>query len=249
MQGNQVEEMKERSARIAGRYGVAADFHPLDHLFWAMYDADPIGAVESYFASGAVAATLVRDLLRGERTASFLQSFSLLEFASGYGRVSRHWKNILPNATVTACDIHPEAVEFLESIEINAISSATNPDEFDPGQKYDVIFALSFFTHLPRETWARWLCRLAGHVAPSGLFFFTTHGQASLGSMAVLNFDRDGFWFGPYSEQKDLDPRQYGHTATSFDYVYSQILSSGLKLILYKEAGFGHQDLYALQRR
>ncbi len=41
--------------------------------------------------------------------------FDLLEFASGYGCVTRHFKNTMPNARVVASDIHPQAMDFVES--------------------------------------------------------------------------------------------------------------------------------------
>src|SRR5690242_10736528 len=37
---------------------------------------------------------------------------TLLDFASGYGAVSRHFSQLLPEFTVTTCDIHREATRF-----------------------------------------------------------------------------------------------------------------------------------------
>ena len=42
----------------------------------------------------------------------------------------------------------------------------------------DVIFAHSFFSHMPETTWARWLKALANALAPRGVLIFTTHGVA-----------------------------------------------------------------------
>ncbi len=41
----------------------------------------------------------------------------------------------------------------------------------------DVIFAHSFFSHMPETTWARWLKALANALAPRGVLIFTTPGR------------------------------------------------------------------------
>jgi SAM-dependent methyltransferase len=233
--------------KAAAEFGVSPNIHAQDHLFGFIREAEKSEAVAKYFRGGWETALFVRQLLGELRPLS--TPFSMLEFASGYGRLTRHWAKVLPEALVTACDIHAEAVDFIKEIGAEAVPSSLLPEDFTTGTKYEVVFALSFFTHVPKKYWGSWLRRLGQHVTRSGQLIITTHGEASLPHMGVSCFDDDGFWHAPFSEQKDLDTAHYGATATSFDYVFGQMPQADLRLLRFREAGFGHQDLYVFERR
>lgn len=239
-------DLRGQSQIIARALGVCADIHPADHIFRCQFDdparADMLAVLQGYFAGGAEAAHALKALIGQYRPVD--APFSMLEFASGYGRVSRHWHKVLPRADVVACDVHPEAVDFLRRLGLRAALSYAKPERLRLGRRFDVIFALSFFTHMPRRTWGRWLQVLADHLTPSGLLVFTTHGLPSLAEMGVRALDPDGFWFASLSEQKDLDTNEYGATATSLDYVLRQLRACRLDLRYYREAGMGYQDVY-----
>lgn len=114
-------------------------------------------AVEYYFEDGARSAEKLRRLL--EDSCSWQgKPIKLLEFASGYGCVTRHLRNFLPEAAVVSCDIHPEAIRFIaEELAVGgAVLSSSVPEQLSLPEKYDVIFALSFFSHMPKATWIRW---------------------------------------------------------------------------------------------
>jgi SAM-dependent methyltransferase len=239
-------DLRGPSQTIANTLGVSAAIHPADHIFWWQYDdpaqTDKLAVAHSYLTGGAQTAGVVKALIGQYRSTD--TPFTMLEFASGYGRVTRHWRNVLPHAHVLACDVHSEAIEFLDRLGLPAAPSAVVPEQLRLGHKFDVVFALSFFTHMPRHSWGRWLRVLAGHLAPNGLFIFTTHGVPSLAQMGVRALDEDGFWFASFSEQKDLNTAEYGATATSLSYVLRQMRTSDLDLRYFREAGMGYQDLY-----
>lgn len=225
--------------------------HPNDFMF-RFIESDPSlldksKAISTYLDDGAQTVLLFKKLL--SELPPQPERYSLLEFASGYGRLTRHFPKLLPNADVVACDVHEQAVDFiLNKLGCKAIMSSHNPEAFNTGQQFHIVFALSFFTHIPKHRWRPWLNSLQLQTAPTGLLIFTTHGRQSLRYMGVSELDPDGFWFAPFSEQKDLDTSEYGATATSFDFVYRQFADTELKLIRYQEAGMGHQDVYALRR-
>ncbi len=258
--------MSDRSERVkasihdyAGIYGVSAEVHPDDHIFRFIHD-DPNRvnkeeAVMEYFQSGRAGADFIKDLLEAHPLSAVLATrrhpdrpVSLLEFASGYGRVTRHFRAAIPAAEVTACDIHPAAVDFLHGIGFDACLSAHAPEDFDLGRRFDVIYAFSFFTHMPRATWTRWLEALGRHLLPGGVLLMTAHGVVSqkLMQIADLDLDLDGFFFHAESEQKDLDIAEYGNTITSFDFVYHQLATAKLRLLQFRESGAGQHDLYIL---
>jgi hypothetical protein len=164
--------------------------------------------------------------------------------------MTRHLREHLPAAKITACDIHDMAVSFVrETFGVSSVLSVDEPEKLDVGpSKFDVICAVSFFSHLPRETWSRWLKSLAFNVAPNGVLIFTTHGlRSQLGSMKP---GADGFAFSPVSEQDDLDPSKYGTSLTTFDFVYRNVRDlDGVVLVHFQEAlWWGHQDAYVIRK-
>ena len=204
-----------------------------------------------YFNDGNNSAKILTDLVYGYLNYSNSDKVSLLEFASGYGCVSRHLPKYLPNALITSYDIHPDAVSFIRSIlHINAILSKPIPEDIALKEEYDIIFALSFFSHMPRSTWGRWIKALYAGLKPNGFFIFTTHGKASSPHMGVTEIPEDGFWFKPVSEQFDIDKSEYGTTLTTPDFVIKELYEQiKAPLALYREAfWWAHQDLYIVAK-
>lgn len=245
-------ELIELCKALGNEMGVTPAIHESDYIFWFIFASatDKNRAVHDYFDGGAATAVWLRNIIGEIRPLD--QPFSILDFASGYGRVARHLGKAFPNARVIASDIHPAAVNFMNANGTEAVPSSSIPEEFDPKQKFDVVVAISFFTHMPQRTWVRWLRSLLCCLNPGGILIFTTHGEPGLAIMSKaldreLAFDDDGFWFTPSSEQADLDNAEYGSTATSFHHVYSQAKNLGAKLLRFQEAGTGYQDLYIIQ--
>lgn len=208
-------------------------------------------AVRLYFTGGRRSACQL-DALLHELGPADLPSFTLLEFASGFGRVTRHLARAIPNAVVTACDIHPRAVDFItRRLGVPAIASDRVPEHFAPRATYDVVFVLSFFSHLPRETWGRWLKALYAVVASGGFLVFTTHGRVSAQKhLGDPELSPDGFWYGAESEQKDLDPADYGLSIVSRAFVDGQATAHlGVPVTRFDEGvWFQHQDQYVIAK-
>jgi cyclopropane fatty-acyl-phospholipid synthase-like methyltransferase len=223
--------------------------HPADFMieFLLQNPSTKERAVDSYVECGQHSAQYLRDLLRFHCR---VRNPTILEFAAGYGCMTRHMKEHFPAARVTACDIHEMAVTFLrDAFGVATVLSAMEPEQLSIPSKFDVVCAVSFFAHLPNETWSRWLKALVDHTASGGLMIFTTHGSKSA-ARHVLSANEDGFAFAPVSEQGDLDLAQYGTALTTFDYVYRQIRDIGsAHLIHFHEAlWWGHQDAYVLEK-
>lgn len=244
-------DLADHAQAIASGLGVSPAIHPADYIFRWHYDdandTDKLAVLRNYFDGGRHTAKRIAQLLDGFLATS--RPFTMLEFASGYGRVTRHWKAVIPQAEVHACDVHDDAVAFLTHLGCRACLSSAVPEELAVERRYDVVFALSFFTHMPRTTWARWLEALARRMVPGGILVFTTHGVPSLKEMGVSRLDKDGFWFHGFSEQKDLSTDAYGATATTFDFVYRQLIEYDLDLRHFHEGGMGYQDLYVVTSR
>ena len=60
--------------------------------------------------------------------------------------VNRHFKNVMPDVNVEACDIHPKAIEFHKNeIGILCYLSGDYAEDLDIKNTYDVVIAISFF--------------------------------------------------------------------------------------------------------
>lgn len=238
------------------QWGVNSTIHPEDFIFQFLLGQPDLGsrakALEYYFKDGANSANMLRDLLSDVCNIKD-RPFSMLEFASGYGCVTRHYKNVLPLCSCTSCDIHPQAVQFIEEVlKTDTILSASNPEDMVAPRQYDVIFALSFFSHMPKTTFSRWMNRLASHLVSGGYLIFTTHGLISHRSILPdTKFDEDGFFFLPSSEQKDLDTEEDGAAMVKPQYVFSRIFENPSVQLKYFWEGrwWGHQDLYILGKQ
>jgi len=120
---------------------------------------DPRDEIYRFFATHPLAANPIREYLAdGWRTLAELmailesvdrpltRSRSVLEFASGFGRFTRHLARLLPDR-VTCSDVQAGAMEFArEQFGVKAFDSATQPESLRIPGEYDLVFVLSMFT-------------------------------------------------------------------------------------------------------
>jgi len=193
---------------------VNCTIHPRDDLLgFIARGAHGQNPIRAYLADGW--RTLSELMLLLERLDRPLLAFaSVLEFACGYGRFTRHLAHAMPGR-VAAADILPGSVEFVgRQFGVEAFPSDFEPEQIRFPQRYELVFVLSLFTHLPVEDWGRWLKVLAAAVAPGGMLVFSVHSEALAAAQGV-RFDDRGVHFVPSSESPSLDPARYGTTFTT----------------------------------
>jgi SAM-dependent methyltransferase len=234
--------------------GVVGNLHLDDDILHFLLNhpifPDLESGVESYFLDGRRSALKLAGLMN-ELGVGAHRPPSLLEFASGYGRVTRHLRSVLPHASIAACDIHDQAVTFIEQeLGVPAFRSHSVPEEWRVPRRYDVVFALSFYSHMPRDTWSRWIRAHVQALEPNGVLIFTTHGRVSLPHLGSPEVPDDGFWYTPHSEQRDLSTSDYGVTMVTREFVERAIADAvGGSVAVYREAyWWTHQDLYVVRR-
>ncbi len=232
-------------------FNVSPAIHKEDFIFQFLMNnpsfRDKRDAINYYFSDAHGSARKFDELVD-----KFLMTkpapVSVLEFASGFGCVSRHLKKFSPAKYNIVCsDIHPAAMHFISSeIGLETALSQTVPEQLSIGSKFDVVFALSFFSHMPDASWGRWLLKLISLVADDGLLIFTTHGRQSSKYFGNPPMSGEGYWFAPQSEQKDLSAEQYGSTIVAPQYVFSRLRTVPTANPLFFQEGFwwGHQDCY-----
>jgi SAM-dependent methyltransferase len=213
----------EQSAR-----GASPALHPNDHLlaYIVRFSArskvsGPGGGVSEYFENGKKDAEQIQAVMSRLNIGS---DSKILEFAAGYGRVSRH----LAHLDMTCADIHTDAVEFLTNkIGVRAIASSNEPEKFNPSETYDFIFVLSFFSHLPDRLFGRWLARLSRLLRPNGKLLFTTHGELAGRKIpvlaAALRPDIGYGYLSDHTDQPDLEAEVYGSSIATPVYIIPQI--------------------------
>lgn len=254
--GYRGKQLMDSCRRYATENGVISVVHPQDHIFRFLVE-NPVfssvdKAVKYYFRDGQQSARMLGHLLFSEMGLARGPQTSLLEFASGYGCVTRHLAGALSPVNLVACDIHREACDFIErTLATQAILSSSRPEDLAiESCSYDVVFALSFFSHMPESTWSRWLVCLFDKVRPGGYLIFTTQGLHSRKYFGNPAIPENGIWHISSSEQKDLDSSDYGNTIVSREFVESVAdRHLGQSITLFKEAHWWeHQDLYVFRK-
>ena len=204
-----------------------------------IFDYDRDRALTSYFQNALEQFQLVKHIAgwRG-------RIGRMLDFASGYGRLTRLLVHERLADEVTVSDILEGGMEFqAQQFGVRTILSTTDPQRFRAPEKYDLIFVASLFTHLPEATFLAWLRRLAELLTPDGLLIFSVHDEL----LAPAPFE-GGIQFESRSESRVLDVNDYGSTWVTEDYVRAQVaaIDPRFACIRMRRALAEWQDVYVV---
>lgn len=103
----------------------------------------------------------------------------ILEFGCGAGRILRHFVSEARRCDFYACDIHRPSVAWLEehlAPPFRVFANDPRPPIAMPDGSFDLIYAVSVFTHLT-DQWAPWLLELHRLLKPGGLLLSTFMGE------------------------------------------------------------------------
>jgi SAM-dependent methyltransferase len=243
-----IEQYQQEASRLAAIYGVTPALHAEDHMLRHFFGMSPDGGLRHYFKGGYADAEQLMTTI--ESLGVNMESLRVLEFAAGYGRLTRHLKRL---CQLSVGDIHPEAVEFVRKhCGCKAYLSSSDPDKLEISDKFDVVAVISLFSHLPDKTFGRWLEALYKTLVPGGYLIFTTIGDSAREiNPQVPVPGPDGFSFTHGSEQLDIDNDEYGSTTVRAHYVGFQIgrwLPSS-RLVSYEPGvWWKYQDQYVVQK-
>lgn len=190
-----------------------------------------------------------------EWTSKYKQPRKVLEWGCGVSRVIRH----IPDYAGKDCQVYGVDIND-EMINWNAKNIAGvkfeknnyNPPLSFPDNQFDLIFALSVFTHIEPEVQNLWVKEIHRVAGVNGIFLFTTHGkmyESHLNEKAAEELKSKGAFLQPY--------KQKGHrmmtTYNSYENFKTSIEPYFEILEYYDGEKFpekaGRQDLWIVKKR
>jgi CBS domain-containing protein len=176
---------------------------------------------------------------------------SILDLASGHGRVLRVLKAAFPEAKLTACDINADGVEFCARV-LGAVPvvSHVRAREIDVEGPFDLVWSGSLFNHFDAPRWDEFIDLVEAVLEPDGLLVMANHSRQLVEGMRagdpdpklsregieqiVRGYDASGFGYADYAGVRD-----WGDNVAKPEWVASLIASRpGLELVDYEESGW-----------
>lgn len=249
---------------IAGHWAKYKDFKvsdaisPLDDMAHPEWDEDR----SHYRSVGINAIEIVFGAMLSCRKSTIQ---TILDMPCGFGRVTRHFAAAFPDASLYACDLYDDRINFCEK-EFGSIAIKSNQD-FDKikfPEKFDLIWCGSLLTHLPEREFKDALRLFVDSLAPSGIAIITTLGRASPfiqrevfqylsneiynDSKIEESFLRDGYGYADYNQaSRFFEQEQYGIAFISPSIVLKSLEEKSDVLVKgYSERGWDDQQDYVI---
>lgn len=208
---------------------------------------------ESFLAVGRQCA---QDIVAGlQRVGCATDSFeAVLDFGCGCGRVLRWLRPEFTSARVFGTDIDRQALEWcgknLPSIAWS-VNAGLPPTGF-AAQSFDLVYAISVFSHLDEDFQFYWLNELRRITRPGGIVLLSIHGSYYLDTLEaamVAEIKAKGMLFVVSDGWKKIFPDWYQIALHTKEYVLDQY-ARYFDVLDYIPGGMnGAQDLVILRRR
>jgi SAM-dependent methyltransferase len=215
-------------------------------------------APDLYFGAGQSA---LRSIRLAMLAADVKKVKRVLDFGCAYGRVLRSLRAAFPEASITACDLRKNELEWCQKTfgpnDVVPVESAFEPDDVKLEGNFDLIWCGSILTHISKEQWTRFLKLFERSLAPGGVAVFTVYGRfiahlvrsgqnllnmsAENAAKVIRDYDETGFGFA-------LTPSD-GDTIVSRSWLCSQLDQvPSLELLGYTERAWMWQDVVSLSK-
>jgi len=206
--------------RLKGEYGVDninMIIHKNDvmfamHVFGHRHDVEE--AVYTHFRIGVATAKNLKTICDEHS----LKPKGVLDFGSGYGRVSRFLPQYFAEAQISVSEVKQQALNFQKrQFGFSTVFHGQHSESFKLA-KQDLILAVSVFTHLPKDAFITWLNELIETLNPGGALIFTFNNSEDKKYTSVTR-GKD-FMYQTQSEDQKFsflsdslkDTGQYGHS-------------------------------------
>jgi len=175
-----------------------------------------------------------------------LDGSAALDFGCGCGRTLLWLARRFPQVHWYGSDVDAESVEWCRASIPGAVFSVNAPLPPLPfsDASFDLVYAVSVFTHLSEEHQQAWLPELRRVLKPGGLLLLSFHSknvwQLLDGDAGAV--ERDGFVFRTSAKLKGILPEWY-QTAFQSQPSIVKALSAHFSEVGYLERNLGDQDV------
>lgn len=185
----------------------------------------------------------------GQVCGGFDRLESVLDFASGYGRLTRALSQRLPKERIWVSDIYAEAVAWqARTFGVHAFPSAPSPDTIRHERTHDIVWVGSMFSHLPEPLFHAWLAKLYSFVSPRGVLAFSVHDETLLPDGEAM--EGAGLRYFRFSESGSLDHDIYGMSYVTEAFVGDAVArlapGGGPQWKRFFKGLYENQDLYVV---
>jgi ubiquinone/menaquinone biosynthesis C-methylase UbiE len=175
---------------------------------------------------------------------------SMLDFGCGCGRVARCWAG-LTRTKVCGTDYNADLVAWcaanLKFGEFG-VNSLAGPLKYQDG-RFDVVYAISVFTHLPLELQLSWIDELVRVTAPGGHLYITVLGTHHQSKMSAAEWE--AFGRGEMIVQWDRYPGTNICRVFHSEKYFRENLARGVTVVDFVPGGAedaDHQDVFLLRK-
>jgi len=177
----------------------------------------------------------------------------VLDFGCGCGRTLRAWRARHQPTRLAGIDIDRQAIAWCRANLDFAEFQCSDPDPPAPfsAGSFDLIYAVSVFTHLKEPDQFRWLRELQRLLRPGGALVVSLHGERvwrARDASEVELIARNGFLSCSSNSWRGIFPDWYQSTFHTEGYV-RQRFGEFFDVRAYLPAGLaGHHDLVVLEK-
>jgi 2-polyprenyl-3-methyl-5-hydroxy-6-metoxy-1,4-benzoquinol methylase len=176
---------------------------------------------------------------------------AILDFGCGCGRVLRHLHS-LDQTRICGTDYNPHLIEWCRAnlpfghFQVNRLAPPLNYIDAE----FDLVYALSVFTHLTETLQFQWMNELSRLVKPGGYLMLSTHGERY--RHRLTRAERERFAAGELVVKNNI--RAPGSNTCSAYHPMAFVrdrLAGGLQLVDFIPEGARgnpNQDLYVLRK-
>jgi SAM-dependent methyltransferase len=202
-----------------------------------------------FLGFGASMLDTIRDVLQS-RGQALEDLGAVLEFGCGCGRVLRHWPKVA-GPKVFGTDYNPRLADWTRKnlpFVTTGVNKAAPPLTYQDN-RFDLIYAISVFTHLAVDLQRPWMRELWRITKPGGYVLFTTHGDSfrtKLNADEGAAYDR-GELITRFEEASGMNLCNAFHP----DSYVRGLLSEGFSVEAFVGAGTQgqvHQDIWLLRK-
>jgi len=223
--------------------------HPKDEMFKFMKKEGK--KIQHYIQSGDDTVKIVMNYVK-KLNPSLLSNKKVLDYGCAHGRITRHITKKFKPSLLVGADVWDSGIEFCsEQFGSNSFLISNDNPISNLGEQFDIIIAISVFSHLPPKRFHENLKALYQSLSNEGLFFFSTHGNyfKDFNNLTL----KDGYFYGPLGKDPNhtdgrLSGDEYSFMCVAKDFVDKQLQQAGLEMIEFKEMGIGKQDLFIAKK-